>query len=375
MNIRIFIQLQICSKLILAESGPSFTATDLDFLKNVHLTAHSMETSSLPFVLNMKRGGSDEAMDTAVINEKEEGAEEISTKGEAEVDGSEIELVLKAAGLEVVLPPPPSGADSDPDGIPTRFLRMHKDKRRAALESYKGTLKWRKENDVDNTLNKPHPNFDVCKMLIPHYIPGFDAAGNVILVQRPGLFNVELKNKNNVTDDDLVNHMVYVLECCWSLVSPPKVNEDGFLEDCVMTSIIDMTGINLGIIRQRSKIDFASKFVSLMSSHYPSRSFKTLIINAPKWFHTLFNFFKPILRESTRKKIEILSSGRTQDRVLRELLGDSTPDELLSSTPTVLSDEHAVGKAGPHSNIEIELQEFCRNRLQAFNLTMNSLKT
>ena len=316
MNIRILIQLQICSKLILAESGPSFTATDLAFFKNVHLTAHSIETSSVPFVLNVKRGGSDEAMDTAVIDETEE-KEEISSKEEAEVDGNEIELILKAAGLEVVLPPPPSGADSDPDGIPTRFLRMHKGKRRPALESYKGTLEWRKENDVDNTLNKPHPNYDVCKMLIPHYIPGFDAAGNVILVQRPGLFNVELKNKNNVTDDDLVNHMVYVLECCWSIVSPPKVNEDGVLEDCVMTSIIDMTGINLGIIRQRSKIDFASKFVSLMSSHYPSRSFKTLIINAPKWFHTLFNFFKPILRESTRKKIEILSSGKAQDRVLR----------------------------------------------------------
>ena len=69
-----------------------------------------------------------------------------------------------------------------------------------------------------------------------------------------------------------------------------------------------------------------------------------------------------------------ISSNINFELFVRELLGDSTPDELLSNTPTVLSDSHDVGKAGPHSNIEIELQEFCRNRLQAFNLTMNSLK-
>lgn len=275
--------------------------------------------------------------------------------------------------VDIIVVPKPAGIDQDPDGIPTRFLLMYKGDRKLAAEAYESTLQWRKENDIDDLLNKPHPRFDICKMLVPHYMPGYDAKGNIILVQRPGLLNMDLKRANEVTDEEMVLHMVYVLEYCWSICAPPKENADSTTTDCVMTSIIDMTGINLGVIRHRERIEFASKFVKIMSAHYPSRSYKTLIINAPGWFGALFKCFKPMLRESTRKKIEIHSGGKGQDKALKKILGDSTPEELLSKSDLVLGDEHSSHVPGPHSDIELNLRSFCVKRLEAHNMTMESI--
>ena len=68
----------------------------------------------------------------------------------------------------------------------------------------------------------------------------------------------------------------------------------------------------------------------MMSENYPGRSYKTLVINAPRWFHALYKIFKPLLRESTREKIVILKAGEQQDTALKFYLGDCMPNDLIS---------------------------------------------
>merc|ERR1712232_518763 len=87
---------------------------------------------------------------------------------------------------------------------------------------------------------------------------------------------------------------------------------------------------------------FGRKLVAIMSNHYPTRSHQTLIINAPKRIKLAFNFVKPLMRESTRKKVRILNSGRYQDSLLKELLGsgESLPS-YLSSEGTAADDEES----------------------------------
>ena len=79
------------------------------------------------------------------------------------------------------------GSQSDPDHIPSRFLQMKKGDREAAKECFAATLAWREEFKVDTLLSRPHPRFDVCKALVPHYFSGRDPHGNIVFVQRPAL--------------------------------------------------------------------------------------------------------------------------------------------------------------------------------------------
>lgn len=328
---------------------------------------------------SIKRGGHSDSLGDVIDDDMDVPTRDGEDEGSLKQEEKELEAssnlnnVDATTNVTFIFPPKPVGIKNDLDGIPTRFLEMQKNNRDLAAESYKNTLQWREENEIDNILNKPQPRFDIFKAIAPHYFPGFDVKGNIILIQRPGLINMELKKANNVSDDVLVNHMVFVLEYCWALLAPPKLQGDSTYKDCVMTSVIDMTGINLGVIRHRDRLDFASQFVKIMSAHYPSRSYKTLIINAPGWFGALFKLFKPMLRESTRKKIAIFSSGKPQDKALRKILGDSTPTELLSDTISVLGDEHSAGQPGPHSTLELELRSFCLERIHAHGLEMETV--
>ncbi|KAL3816756.1 hypothetical protein ACHAXA_004908 [Cyclostephanos tholiformis] len=219
---------------------------------------------------------------------------------------------------------PHDGSLDDPDGIPTRFLLMKKNDRVEARVAFESTLAWRREHDVDTVLSRPHPKFDVCKAALPHYFPGRDPHGNVILVQRPAALDFELMSRNNSTIDDLLMHYIYVIEYCWNILEPGP-------PDRGMTNVLDMRGMTFGIVRNQEYIGFGKRFVQMMSENYPGRSYKTLVINAPKWFHALYKIFKPVLRESTRQKIVILKAGEQQDAALRFYLGDSLPRDIMIS--------------------------------------------
>ena len=96
-----------------------------------------------------------------------------------------------------------------------------------------------------------------------------------------------------------------------------------------MTSILDLQGLNFKYLRQGDIVNFMKEFVKTMDHHYPQRANKTLIINAPKWFNLLYKIVSPLLRESTKAKIEIHTRGKRQDKVLNALLGNNDKAEKL----------------------------------------------
>jgi hypothetical protein len=134
-----------------------------------------------------------------------------------------------------------------------------------------------------------------------------------------------------------------------------------------MTNVLDMKGLSFRNMRNQEYIGFGKRFVQMMSSNYPGRSYKTLIINAPSWFHALFKLFKPLLRESTRQKIVILKAGEKQDTALKFYLGDSVPKDLLSEVEKVGTtggryfipvDDSSKCEPGPNSDFEFEMRQF-----------------
>jgi hypothetical protein len=206
------------------------------------------------------------------------------------------------------------GHETDPDGIPSRYLKMQNDRRDLAKAALEKTIEWRKANEIDTILARPHPKFDVSKAVFPHYFCGRDDTQHVILLQRPGLMNVKLAHKNNLSGEDLLLHYIYVMEYLWRIVDPSPV--------ATMTSIIDLTEMNISILRKREQLRIGTLFLSTMDAHFPQRSHQTYLINAPKWFGALYKLASPLLRESTKQKIHILSKGKEQDEVLKHLLQD-----------------------------------------------------
>lgn len=271
---------------------------------------------------------------------------------------------------------PYDGSLDDADGIPSRFLRMKRGDRERAKERFAATLAWREEFEVDTLLSRPHPQYDVCKAVVPHYFSGRDPHGNVVFVHRPALLDFELMKKNNATIEDLLMHYIFVVEYCWNIL------EEGPAEG-VMTSVLDMRGSSFRNMMNQEYIGFGKRFVSMMSSHYPGRSNKILVVNAPKWFQALYKIFKPMLRETTRGKIKILQEGRKQDEALRSTLGDSLPLDLLSDTA---QEGHARGaryfipvedreesSPGPNSLIEFDMRELVIEQLKLHNETLQEV--
>mmetsp|Transcript_29789 Transcript_29789/g.43359 ORF Transcript_29789/g.43359 Transcript_29789/m.43359 type:complete len:417 (+) Transcript_29789:141-1391(+) len=255
------------------------------------------------------------------------------------------------------------GSESDPDGLPTRFLKMQKGCRKKAKEAFDATVAWRNEYDINNILRRSNPNFDACKAVAPHYFPGRDPHNNIIFVQRPGMLDMERAQRNDVTLEDLAMHYVYIVEYCWNLIEPGP-------PDGIMTNVIDMSGMTLKMIRGKTTMKFAKKLTGIMSANYPSRSFKTLIINAPHWFSTLYKMMSPLLRESTKAKIQIHCGGEKQDAALCKVLGDSVPAELLITPKDEVSDGPTPG---PNSSIEQEMRSFCIRALKEKGLEMKEV--
>jgi len=230
------------------------------------------------------------------------------------------------------------GSQEDPDGIPRRYLKMQGDRREQAKKALEVSLAWRKEHDIDTILARPHAKFDRCKRVFPHYFCGRDDTNHVILLQRPGLINLKTAHSNDVSGEDLLYHYIYEMEYLWQILEPAA--------NGTMTSIIDLTGLNLSVLGKRELMSVVQKFCSTMDAHFPTRSHKMLLINAPKWFGAIYKIISPLLRESTKQKISILSKGEGQDKALKE---------LLAECPIVSDDKIEEIPASP---MEDELRDF-----------------
>lgn len=238
--------------------------------------------------------------------------------------------------------------------VPRRFIRMQKGNLDKAIAAYNATALWRAAHGVDSILSKPHPGYDVFKKVLPHFFCGPDCTGHVVFCQCFGQMKVDLLEANNLTRQDLLMHYVYSLEYCWNLLEKRP--------DQTMTSILD--GKDLSLRTVQKLFAFINEFVSMMSHHYPQRSYKTLIINAPAWAGTMYKLVSPLLRESTRSKISILNRGKEQDAVLKEILGDAIPSELSD-----------IGtQKGCESTYEQQMRAFVMARLEEAGVEMQAVK-
>lgn len=354
----------------------------------------SVEHHRKESLLHSMRGGSTEEEDTITVvtnvdvafnlEEVEEvlSSEDGGVINEESEDDTSSSAALSPCNLTFSATKPHDGSISDPDGIPTRFLLMTKNDHAEVKAAFESTLSWRKEYNVDTILSRPHTKYDICKAILPHYFSGRDSHGNIVLVQRPATLDFKIMKNNDATIDDLLLHYIYVMEYCWNIIEP---GPDG---TGLMLNVLDMRGMTFSIMKNQDYAGFGKRFIQMMSENYPGRSYKTLVINSPTWFHALYKIFKPVLRESTRRKIVILKAGEQQNGALRFYFGDSLPKALISSgedggmgeeIPTpgtryfIPIEDIEECEPGPNSLLEHNMRQFCVEQLILHNATMQQV--
>jgi hypothetical protein len=110
---------------------------------------------------------------------------------------------------------------------------------------------------------------------------------------------------------DLTEHIILQQEFLWRVLQPKE-------EDRVLL-VMDLKGVSFADVTAEV-INFAKAAVGLTSTHYPARSFRTLIINTPSWFSIVFRIIRPMLNEDTRRKIIFLEEGALRDGAMLEFI-------------------------------------------------------
>lgn len=266
--------------------------------------------------------------------------------------------------------------------IPFRYYEAHQHNDAVARKAVLNSLQWRKDQKIDEILNRPHPNYDVAKRVLPHYFVGRSAVTNhVVFVQRPGLATLPLAYHNDLQKQDMLDEYAYVFEYCWNqLHSNTATSMDQ--DDELMIGIMDLQGMSLNLLRNSDLINFTKEFVGMIDAHYPTRAYKTYMINAPGWFSTAYKLISPIMRETTKEKIVIHSAGKGQQEALEAALGKDLA-ELLTQALRIETKKEKKEKAKNdlrltsdillETEMEQEIRNFVMGRLEEEGMEMKKI--
>ncbi len=218
----------------------------------------------------------------------------------------------------------------DERGVPRhpafkRFLNGEHGKMGVALKRWKTTTEWRRENDVDNILEKPHPHFEVIKANYPHYFTARAKDGYVLYIEQPGRVKMKPMRKAGCKLKDLLWHYLYITEFMWKMVEPAEKGRTITVLDVKGIGIFDFAG---------EVVDFVKKCSKFTGEHYPERSFRIFIINVPRWFMTVYNIAKAWVAPETLQKIVICRNTSYQEK-LRELVDPAVLPEKYGGDCTV----------------------------------------
>ncbi|CAN0099974.1 unnamed protein product [Pylaiella littoralis] len=225
--------------------------------------------------------------------------------------------------------PPPSGSTLPP--MPHRFLLAESMDVAKAWARWEATIAWRKESGADNILNKPHPRFSLIKSKYAHCFHLTDGGGRVTYYERPGMSEIADLKRLGISKADLLDHYVYCMEYLWQVLQPRQSQR--------ITIIIDLAGVKFRDLVGES-LAFLKTSVGMMSKHYPQRSFKIMILNAPSFFNSVFALVKPMLNEATKKKIDLLPVANAGAEMLKVIPAEHLPvryggtgEEALGESP------------------------------------------
>lgn len=227
-----------------------------------------------------------------------------------------------------------------PEIVPDRFIAAEEGDKEKGAKRWEATLAWRKENDIDTILEKPHPKFTAIKNIYPQYFQGRSLKGDPVYYEIPGKIDFKAAKKRGISMDDLLRHFMYMTEYSWDVIEPTESGRT--------VTVIDVQGMGMSSVGGEV-LDFIKKAGNITNHHYPERSTHIFIINVPSWFSFVWKLVRPIVNPVTREKISLVK----HKDILKEL-------QKFISTDEIPSDYGGQGVALGQSREEKDLFKFVK---------------
>lgn len=215
--------------------------------------------------------------------------------------------------------------------IPIRYIKGMGGDMAEARRRWVETLKWRESYKVDNMLQEPQLHFDAIKKYYPHYVYKRSKEGHLVYYEIPGETDLKCLRENGVDIDSLVRHYIYITEFIWNKLDTG--------EESKLLSIMDLRGVSIGQFAGEVR-EYMVRAAKLIGAHYPERSYKIFVLNAPWWFNMVWKVLSPLMHANTRAKLTVC--GASYMDKLEELIDiNNIPVDIggKSTTPPLQSEE------------------------------------
>jgi len=201
------------------------------------------------------------------------------------------------------------GLKEDDDVILYRFLRGYSLDVAAASAALNKSLKWRKENKVDEIAAKvakmeihEFPYHEKMSRLNPQNVHhGFDKYGQPLALAQLGRLDPNLLIKI-LSDDAIREYMIYFMEYKRNVLSALSREKGVIFRTC---RIVDLTGLGSKHLAPKGLKAFRS-VISLVQDNYPEMAGTVYYVNAPWIFTSLWTLIKPWIKPTTLEKVAIL---------------------------------------------------------------------
>ncbi|CAN0369487.1 unnamed protein product, partial [Phaeothamnion confervicola] len=116
-------------------------------------------------------------------------------------------------------------------------------------------------------------------------------------------------------------------------------------EEAKLLTCMDLKGVTMSDFVGDAKT-FMVRAAKLIAAHYPERSYKIFVLNAPWWFNVIWKVLSPLMHPNTRAKVTVCGS-RYLDQ-LKELVDSEKIPAAIGGNDATPYD---------HSREEIVLRE------------------
>mmetsp|Transcript_493 Transcript_493/g.994 ORF Transcript_493/g.994 Transcript_493/m.994 type:complete len:654 (-) Transcript_493:239-2200(-) len=232
-------------------------------------------------------------------------------------------------------------ADSEEqyDGpVPPNFYSTCRGSIVEARKMYAKTLAWRRRHQIDRLADIPQQHFHDILRLYPHAIHGYSLEGSAVVYELLGKGNMSGAKKLGVTPETLIWHFALRNELAFNTLLEPA-----FLRSCMtqegsvlvneppplhpnnpgpdevtqtpvrrVMTVLDVGGISISALNA-DVINFIKISGEMIDSYYPEQVQRLVIVNAPRWFSSIWTVLARVLPESVQKKIDILYDSKGLD--------------------------------------------------------------
>lgn len=146
-------------------------------------------------------------------------------------EGRHLSLNDQVTSPVVMVPPLPHRSSSSSSlqlnppffsPIPARYIRGCAGDLDEAGRRWRETLIWRSENDIDNILYEPQPNFRIIKECYPHFVHRRDKFGHPIYYELLGRIDLKRLKANGVSVQETVRYYIFLTEYIWNRIEPDQ---------------------------------------------------------------------------------------------------------------------------------------------------------